>query len=240
MSSVSLPPVPVGTPPPPLPTRVRLKLKRIYLDLTGPRVDREWRRALSLASLVEGWLHTDEERWLFDAAYSLRSPGNIVEIGSFKGRSTCFLASGCRRTEKQVFAVDSFNGNDVDFGYRNFFAEFSQNVRRCGLSKYVQPIVGITSEVAGTWNKPIHFLFIDGSHTYEDVLADFKGFFPYVVPGATVAFHDVKNQNSPGVLQAWTEIKHQLTEIGFCQSLGYGKRPLCTDDRNSLGQSRGK
>lgn len=178
MSSAPLPPIPMRTPLPSLGVRIGLKLKRIYLDLTGPRMDREWRRAQSLASLIDGWLYPGEEWWLFDTAYSLSSPSNIVEIGSFKGRSTCLLASGCRGTEKHVLAIDTFNGNDADFGYRDFFKEFSQNIQRCRLSKYVQPVVGTSSEVAKTWNKPIHFLFVDGSHVYEDVLADFNGFFP--------------------------------------------------------------
>ena len=202
-----------------------MKLKRIYLDLTGPRVEREWRRAWSLGNPVDGWLMEGQERWLFETAYSLPSPANIVEIGSFKGRSTCFLAFGCRRTKKRVFAIDTFTGNDCDFGYRDFFGEFSVNVNRCGLSEYVQPVVGLSSRVAKAWNKPIHLLFIDGSHRYEDVLSDFEGFFPHVVPGGIVAFHDVI-EDWPGPLRAWHEIiKNRLINVGYCLSLAHGRKP---------------
>jgi len=224
MSAVPQPPTPPRTPPP-LPRRIRLKLKRIYLDLTGPRVEREWRRTWSLIDPIEGWLMEGQDRWLFDTAYSLPSPANIVEIGSFKGRSTCFLASGCRGTGKRVFAIDTFNGNDCDFGYRDFFEEFSQNVNRCGLSEYVQPVVGTSSDVAKTWNKPVHLLFIDGSHRYEDVLSDFDGFFPHVAPGGIVALHDV-SEAWPGPLRAWHEIaKHRLVDVSHCLSLAYGRKP---------------
>ncbi|MHB8638633.1 MAG: class I SAM-dependent methyltransferase [Candidatus Acidiferrales bacterium] len=224
MSVVPRPPIPSLTPPP-LPRRIRLKLKRIYLDLTGPRSDREWRRTLSLINSIEGWLLPGQDRWLFDAAYSLPDRANIVEIGSFKGRSTCSLAFGCRGTQKRVFAVDTFNGNDCDFGYRDFSKEFSRNVERCGLSKYVQPVVGLSSEVAKTWNRPIDLLFIDGSHRYEDVLMDFEGFSPHVVPGGIVAFHDV-SEDWPGPLRVWHEIaKHRLVDVGCCQSLAHGRKP---------------
>jgi predicted O-methyltransferase YrrM len=166
-----------------------------------------------------------QERWLFENAYSLPSPANIVEIGSFKGRSTCFLMSGCRGTEKRVFAIDTFNGNNDDFGYRDYFAEFSQNVKRCGLSEYVQPVVGLSSKVAESWNKPIHLLFIDGSHVYEDVLSDFEAFFPHVVPGGIVAFHDVI-EAWPGPLRVWHDIvKHRLVDVGYRLSLAYGRKP---------------
>jgi len=211
-------------PPPPLPRRIRLKLKRIYLDLTGPAVDREWRRIWPLIDTVPGYLLDGQERWLFDAAYALPSPANIVEIGSFKGRSTCCLAFGCRGTGKRVFSVDSFNGNDIDFPTRNFFPEFSANINRCGLSQHVEPVIGISDKIARTWTKPIHLLFIDGSHVYEDVLADFNGFFPHVVPGGIVAFHDVADYK-PGPLRAWNETaKPLLTDAGCVDSLAYGRK----------------
>ncbi len=211
---------------PPLPRRIRLKLRRIYLDLTGPAIDREWRRVWPLIDSVPGYLLPGQEKWLFDAAYSLPNPANIVEVGSFKGRSTCCLAFGCRGTRKRVFSVDTFNGNDSDFSARGFLQEFSANVSRCALSEYVQPVVGVSHEVARSWSKPINLLFIDASHEYEDVLADFEGFFPHVVPGGTVAFHDVC-EDWPGPRRVWEEIaKRQLTGVGSVDSLAYGRKPV--------------
>jgi len=212
-------------PPPPLPRRVKLKLRRIYLDWTGPRLEREWRHAWPLIDSVPGYLSPGQERWLFETAYALASPSNIVEIGSFKGRSTCCLASGCRGTDKRVFAVDSFNGNDSDFPARGFLSEFAANVKRCGVSRYVEPVVGVSNNIARAWNKPIHLLFIDASHVFEDVLADFEGFFPHVVPGGIVAFHDVCEE-WPGPRRVWEEVATQrLIEIGSVDSLAYGRKP---------------
>lgn len=211
------------SPHPPLPRRIILKIKRILREL--PAAEREFIRAWPLIETVPGLLYGGEEKWLFKTARSLPKSSNIVEIGSFKGRSTCCLAFGCRRTNGRVHAVDSFDGNAWDFNERGFADEFAENIRRCGLSGQVEPIAGLSSEVAKTWNKPIHFLFIDGSHRYEDVLADFQGFFPHVVPGGIVAFHDV-NEYWPGVLKAWHEaIKHQLLHLGQFANIGYGRKP---------------
>ncbi|HKF50793.1 MAG TPA: class I SAM-dependent methyltransferase [Candidatus Acidoferrales bacterium] len=219
-------PVPVAAEkpsPPPLPRRIQLKIKRIYLDLTGPRMERAWIRAKPLIASIEGWLTPNQEKWLFETAHSLPDRANIVEIGSFKGRSTCCLASGCRRTRKRVFAIDSF-GKDGYFGHHDFLEEFSQNMKRCHLAKYVHPIAGLSSEVAKTWAKPIHMLFIDGSHEYADVLADFEGFFPHVVTGGIVALHDVSD-HWPGPLRLWHDnVKHRLNEVGYCDSLAYGRK----------------
>ncbi len=209
--------------PPPLPRRIRLKLKRVYRDLTGPRMEREWVHARPLVASIEGWLTQDQEKWLFETAYSLPDRTTIVEIGSFKGRSTCCLARGCRGTRKRVFAIDTFGTQDY-FGHHDFLSEFSQNMERCGTSKYVTPIVGVSSKVAETWTKSIDMLFIDGSHEYADVLADFDGFFPHVVPGGIVAFHDVSD-DWPGPLRLWNELARRLlTETGKCDTLAFGRK----------------
>jgi len=167
----------------------------------------------------------DQEKWLFKQARALPDGANIVEIGSFKGRSTSCLAFGCRGTRKRVFAVDTFDGNEWDFRDRRFFDEFDRNIRRLGLSKYVQPVVGSSTEIAKSWNKSIHLLFVDGSHRYDDVLADYFGFLPHVAPGGILAFHDVE-PSWPEVLRAWDDIiKHELRDVGYWSTLAYGRKP---------------
>ena len=209
----------------PLVTRVRLKLKKIARELAETPAEREFRRIWPLVDSIEGWLYASEGKWLFSAARSLPRHANIVEIGSYKGRSTCCLALGCRETEGRIFAVDSFDGGP-NLPKANSLPDFTADLKRFGLAGFVEPIPAISTQVAKTWNKPIHFLFVDGSHLYEDVLADFTGFFPHVVPGGIVAFHDVVNESWPDVGRAWREsIGHQLKEVGYCNSLGYGRKP---------------
>ena len=206
----------------PLTTRVILKIKRTVRELN--MAEREFVRAWPRISPIEGWLSDAEAKWLFKSAHSLRDGANLVEIGSFKGRSTCCLAFGCRGTEKRVFAIDSFDGGP-DLEPHDSFQEFCWNIEGRQLSGYVEPVRGISWEVAKTWSKPIHFLFIDGSHIYEDVMADFASFFPHVVRGGIIAFHDVQ-ENHPGVLKAWQEtFKPKLEDVGHCDNIGYGKKP---------------
>jgi predicted O-methyltransferase YrrM len=205
-----------------LATRLKLKIRKIARELRP--VDGEFWRSWPVIDSVEGWLLPSEGAWLFRAARSLPTNGNIVEIGSFKGRSTCCLALGCRGTERRVFGVDTFDGGP-DLPNVNSLPDFRRNIERCGVSAYVKPIVKHSGAAAKTWREPIHLLFIDGSHSYEDVLADFAGFFPHVVPGGVVAFHDVINESWPGVGRAWADVKGQLTEIGHSDSLGFGRKP---------------
>jgi predicted O-methyltransferase YrrM len=213
-------------PPPPLPTRVALKLKRIYRELGKPRMERDWSDAWPLIDSIEGWMLPGEERRLFELAYSLPTPASIVEIGSFKGRSTCALALGCRSARNHVFAIDTFDGNGWDLDEHDFFGQFSRNMARCGVTDRVRPLVGRSVDIGRDWSGPIHMLFIDGAHEYEAVKSDFEAFFRHVVPGGIVAFHDVI-ENWPGPLRFWGEtVKGQLIETGHWRSLAHGrKRP---------------
>lgn len=204
-----------------LASRMAFKIRRM-VRLLDP-AEREFRKAWPLVDPVEGFLAQEEAQWLFKAALDVPDGSNLVEVGSYKGRSTCSLALGCRGSNKRVFAVDPFDGGP-DLPTADSFQEFSQNLRRCGVSELVEPIIGASVEVSRNWTKPIQLLFVDGSHKYEDVLADFAGFFPHVVAGGIVAFHDVV-ETWPGVLKAWNDtILPALTETGHCWGIGYGRK----------------
>ena len=67
-------------------------------------------------------------------------------------------------------------------------------------------------------------VFIDGSHVYEDVVADFNGFFPHLLPGGILAVHDV-GDGHPGVWKAWREhMSHCLCETGMVGNLAFGRK----------------
>jgi predicted O-methyltransferase YrrM len=186
----------------PFTTRVVLKVKKVARGITETPAERGFRRKWSELNSIEGWLLESEGKWLFNAARSLPKRANIVEIGSYKGRSTCCLALGCRGTEKRIFAVDTFDGGP-NLPKADSLRDFTVNLTRFDLQEFVEPIAATSTEVAKTWNRPIHFLFVDGSHLYEDVLADFTGFFRHVLPGGIVALHDVVNTAWPDVCMAW-------------------------------------
>jgi predicted O-methyltransferase YrrM len=175
---------------------------------------------------VPGFLKSPmQEQWFFTAARKAPEKAVIVEIGSFLGRSTVSFALGCVGTAKHIYAIDLFEGDDDIYGSGDFMDRFIQNICTCGVESYVTPIKKHSLEVAKTWNKPIDILFIDGSHTYEDVKADFEAFYPYVNKGGVIAFHDIKGKWD-GVIRFWGEVlqKDVLKDVGAVSSLGYGRK----------------
>lgn len=116
----------------------------------------------------------------------------LVEIGSYLGASSSFIAAGIRSSDnpnKKVYCVDTWTNIAMSEGQRETFGEFISNT-----SNSRDQIVAIKSdskEAACSFNQPVSFLFIDGDHSYEGVMADVKAWFPLLQPGAVVVFHDI-------------------------------------------------
>lgn len=190
------------------------------------RRERAFLRAWPRIDAIDGLLMKGQERWLFERAWNVHDGGLIVEVGAYHGRSTAALGSACLGTRTRVVSVDTFDGNDTDFqgpGRRDFFSIWRANVGAAGLDGVVQAERGPSRVVGAAWTMPIDFLFIDASHDYDDVRADFELFYAHVVPGGCVALHDVGTH--PGPTRVWAEVESRLVARGRCASIAFGERP---------------
>jgi predicted O-methyltransferase YrrM len=132
---------------------------------------------------VPGWLSDEEGEALYELARQCTGRGVIVEIGSWKGKSTICLGLGSRAGKGvRIFAIDPHAD------YRH--GEFKDNIERAGIADLVTPLKGLSQAVAGGFDEPIELLFVDGSHEEDDVREDFEKWVPKVVEGGIVAFHD--------------------------------------------------
>jgi len=135
----------------------------------------------------------------------------IVELGSWKGKSTAWLASGSRVGQgAHVYAVDHWVGSSEHQHLfwepgATTFPEFESNMEWLGLGDIVTPITGKTAEVAKTWDKDVGLLFIDAAHDYESVKADFLAWSPFVVAGGWVVFHDAGFPGPSRVIKEYIE-----------------------------------
>ncbi|TMV53014.1 class I SAM-dependent methyltransferase [Paenibacillus mesophilus] len=160
-----------------------------------------------MVSSVPGWLELNEGATLYELARFLAPVPTIVELGSWKGKSTCVLASAIKdRGEGKVHAVDLWNWKP---GKRQthtdeVFDEFKLNLEKHGLTEYVETIRMRTVDASRKWriSNPIGLLFIDASHRYAAVRADFEYWSPMVAVGGYIAFHDVDTWPGPTRLVA--------------------------------------
>lgn len=78
------------------------------------------------------------------------------------------------------------------------------------LAAFVTPIRAFSVDAAAKWDGPeIGLLFIDGSHTYEDVKADYQAWLPHLAPGAVVALDDYGTKPNPGVTRFVQETEQE-------------------------------
>lgn len=139
--------------------------------------------------ITEGWLNPAEARCLFDAAIAVRPSDPdplIVEIGSYKGLSATVLARACAaRGAGRVLAIDPF---DKVPGQAE---AFDRAIREAGVDDLVTAITS-TSQAARHHcaDGSISVLFVDGSHDYDDVVADIRDWTPALADHAVVAFND--------------------------------------------------
>lgn len=159
---------------------------------------------------------TRAERLLLNKL-SLSLPRNccIVEIGSYVGGSSIFLASAATGKNGMLYCVDTWKNEAMSEGLRDTYNEFTKNTKT--YEKWIVPLRGESVEVAKNFDKEIDLLFIDGDHSYEAVKSDVEAWFPKLKNGAIVVFHDY----------GWAEgVKRVVKEMVKPIQIGKGNNEL--------------
>ena len=140
---------------------------------------------------VHGWLDPLEGRLLFRLAQQADPAGWIVEIGSWQGRSTIWLAAGAKAGRgARVAAVDPHRGTYLRDEDETTEPALRRNLARAGVDDQVDVIVATSESAAATWDRPVSLLWIDGDHEYESVRQDVLRWERHLLPDAIVALHD--------------------------------------------------
>lgn len=155
---------------------------------------------------VKGFLHPDEGRRLFELALAACEHGPCLEVGSYCGKSTLYLGSACRERGGLLFAVDHHRGSeehqpgeayhdpdllDAESGRMDSFRALRDTLARAGLEDTVVPLVAPSALAARHWLTPLALVFIDGGHSREAALTDYRAWAPHVRPGGILAIHDL-------------------------------------------------
>jgi len=139
----------------------------------------------------------------------------MVEIGSYLGKSSSFIACGLREHAKLV-CVDTWrNENFPDIKGQDCMQDFLNNMK--SYHGRFEVARGKSEEVARQWNKPIDSLFVDGDHSYLGCSTDIKCWLPFVKPGGWVAFHD---SSVVGVNRAFNEFFPKSMRLGLPRRIG--------------------
>lgn len=138
--------------------------------------------------------------------------GSVLEIGSFCGKSTIFIALGCKHNPTTFYAVDPHK--PISKGGKEQYApdfqpyegdsltEIQKTITNCGLNDHVNLVVASSEEASQQLKAlSLKLLFIDGSHDYADVMMDYSLWHGMIVVGGRLVFHDSNFEGVKDLLQ---------------------------------------
>ena len=192
----------------------------------GPAIDAAWHLVRGAA----GFLTEREARFLALAAACAPGKGAILEIGSFKGKSTVGLASiSAHYRLGKIVTVDPHTApsvTDPDLkGQASSWDDFRATLRAAGVEDSVEVHRGFSRDLAQDWNRKIRFLWIDGDHTYKGAKEDIDLFRRHLADGAIVALHDVLH-TFEGPIRVFVEellASNEFGPAGLCGSIGWAQ-----------------
>src|SRR4051812_4547373 len=153
--------------------------------------------AWALTRSVDGWMTEAQGHRLWEAAARVAAGAQIVEIGSFRGRSMIVLARAAPQAGS-VVAIDPHAGNDrgpqeID-GFQDDAAldheAFNRNLEGAGVRDRVTHLRSFSAEAHGGVTGPIDLLYIDGAHRYAPARDDIRSWGDRVPGGGTMLIHD--------------------------------------------------
>jgi len=161
---------------------------------------------VALASEVKGFLAEDEGLKLYALGLQACALGPCLEIGSFCGKSTVYLGMACKKSNSTLFTIDHHRGSeeqqpgqlyfdpeifDSSKGIINSLPLLLETLKKANLEDNVVPMVTQSEVAARKWAMPLGLVFIDGGHSYQTALSDYRCWSPHVLPGGLLVFHDI-------------------------------------------------
>jgi predicted O-methyltransferase YrrM len=152
------------------------------------------RRPGQRSELIEGWMRPSEIEWLTETACTMPIGARVVEIGSWKGKSTVAICKGLADRNARMWAVDTFEG---DAGTDQFIGQvppgevldaFRANTREFA---FLELVIARSTEAATRFDDAsLDWIFIDADHSYEAVVADIRAWTRKLKPGGLMSGHD--------------------------------------------------
>jgi predicted O-methyltransferase YrrM len=146
---------------------------------------------------VQGWMTEAQAQRLWDAASALTPPAQVVEIGSYQGRSAIVLGRAAP-DGVEVVAIDPHAGNDrgpqqihgeADEGQADHEA-FLKNLQTAGVADRVRHVRDFSDAAHAGVEGEIDVLYIDGAHRYAPARNDIRDWGARVKDGGTLLIHD--------------------------------------------------
>ena len=178
---------------------------------------------------LKGFMPQHEGKALAKWAEQFSTKGPALEIGTFGGKSSLYIAAGSSINEQLVFTIDHHQGSeehqtgeeyfdadifDAALGRVNTVPLMQSNLSQFEESRYIVPMIANANALAPIWTIQLGLLFIDGSHTEISAQNDYANWNTKIVPGGALVIHDIYENPEEGG-QAPFLIYQKALEDGF-------------------------
>jgi MMP 1-O-methyltransferase len=202
------------------------------------------------AEAAAGFMPAAEGLALFDAAARYSPVGPILEIGSYCGKSTIYLAAAASAAGQLVATVDHHRGSEehqpgweyhdpnlVDrvTGRLDTLPSLRATLAAAGLEEHVVVVVGRSAAVARLWGTPLGLVFIDGGHTEQAAATDYECWAPWVAHGGALAIHDVFPDPADGGQAPYLIYQRALNSGAFTEVPAEGSLRLLERTGHGIG-----
>jgi predicted O-methyltransferase YrrM len=200
---------------------LRLELERSHQNIYGNTGDSNqlWERKVFMSAKldrfknIKGFLHPDEGKFLYELSSRECRERFAVEIGSYCGKSACYIGLACKENDTKLFSIDHHRGSEEQqFGEEYFDEEifdyekkrvdtyplFISNIKKFGLIDTVIPVIDNSVEASKKIEDDLDLVFIDGSHTFESARNDYFSWRDKIRIGGILAIHDIYDSELEG------------------------------------------
>jgi predicted O-methyltransferase YrrM len=194
--------------------RAAPELKRELPGLVADHMTVEEVEMLRQIDPIGGWMSLTELLVLYRLVKALPNDARILEIGSYRGRSTNAIGHAIKQSAKLVYCLDIWQDfdkqgilaqdakqNSLPPGEFGVFRDFLQNTSWFSPQLIVQK--ASVKQVSDFL--PQHYfdlIFIDGAHDYENVARDIETSIPCLKPDGIICGHDYREEGGQDVIQA--------------------------------------
>jgi Methyltransferase domain len=126
---------------------------------------------------------------------SEKKPKTVIEVGSWLGSSTRFIAN-LMEEDGKVYAIDTWKGSPSEAVHMQdprlpyLFQLFLSNVKHAGLTHKIIPIRMESLEAAKAINIKAELIYLDAAHDTENVVQDILAWYPHLMENGTLCGDD--------------------------------------------------
>ena len=155
---------------------------------------------------IKGFIEEKEGEALYKFALEYSKKGNCLEIGSYCGKSALYIGSAVKVNSKLLYSIDHHLGSEEQQPGEeyhdpelinpsgdgiNTLPFFIETLERSQLKETVIPIISSSEEAFEDLGGPFSMIFIDGGHSKEAAVIDYKLWSSKLTRGGLLAIHDV-------------------------------------------------